>query len=79
MSVEIDCYNPGPEFFRDGAIAAANGERIPRGVPPSARYWSEKKLGAEHGLLGFPDYGTTPDHARVIAFLLLEIIAREGL
>jgi hypothetical protein len=79
MGLEIDTYNPGPEFFREGAIAAANGERVPRPVPPETRYWSEKNLGAKDGLFGFPDYGTTPDHARVIAFLLLEIIAREGL
>ena len=73
-------YNPGPEFFREGAIAAASGEIVPRGVTPETRYWTERMLGLKpnKGLFGFGPY-VAPNHARVIAFLLLEIIAREGL
>jgi hypothetical protein len=72
--------NPDPQFFRDAAVAAANAEIIGHWPAPETRYWCEQTLGVKRnqGLFGFGDYAK-PNHARVITFLFLEILAREGL
>lgn len=75
---ELHDLNPGPTFFRAAAEHAALARDAGQSVPTGARYWCEKMLGAPDGLFGFGPY-TRPNHHRVIAFLLLEIIAREGL
>ncbi len=78
MNANIAEYNPGPEFFREAAVAAAKGQKTNRGVPIGARYWCEQKLGVPRnkGLFGFGDY-RAPNHHRVITFLWLELLARK--
>lgn len=70
--------NPGPVFFREAAIHAALARQAGQSVPTGVRYWCGEVLGAPGGLFGCGPY-TRPNHHRVIALLLLEIIAREGL
>lgn len=75
---ELHDLNPGPVFFRKAAIHAALARQAGQSVPTGARYWCEQMLGAQDGLSPCGPY-TRPNHHRVIAYLLLEIIARQGL
>lgn len=68
---------PAPKLFREAAVAAATGEYVSHIATPELREWCAKALGHKEGFFwGYPNY-EAPNHARVITFLWLELMARE--